>query len=226
MTSNVWVLLEDVICLQTNITELISGTDARISISVSFLTTVNYCCKQQFERKMSWKCLYFNFIKHRKPIESAVSNTLPVIPDAPPPEPFPPWLPPLPPGLPPLPPGLLLLLCGLPPLPPTLLFAEELLAPPWHCPSILTIKQYVQEFIKYALKKLGKTIRKQAKYRYWGDRNKRRNFTIIFYSNLWKQREAIRKKTQSHDVIAFDKHEYSWNMKIYSTKKNRKNDFS
>lgn len=90
MTSNVWVLLEDIICLQTNITKLISGTDARISISVSFVTTVNYCCKQQFERKMSWKCFYFNFIKHRKPMESAVSNTLPVIPDAPPPEPFPP----------------------------------------------------------------------------------------------------------------------------------------
>lgn len=132
---------------------MISCTDARISISVSFVTTVNYCCKQQFERKMSWKCLYFKFIKHRKPMESAVSNTLPVIPDAPPPEPFPPWLPPFPPWLPPfppLPPRLVLLLCELPLPPPGLLFAEELLAA---CPSILTLQQHIQEFIKYALKK-------------------------------------------------------------------------
>lgn len=52
MTSNAWVLLEDVLCLQTNIAELISGTDVRVTISVSFVTTVYNCCKQQFERKI------------------------------------------------------------------------------------------------------------------------------------------------------------------------------
>lgn len=40
---------------------------------------------------------YFNFIMYKKPNESADSNTLPVIPDAPPPEPLPPDPPPPPP---------------------------------------------------------------------------------------------------------------------------------
>lgn len=46
---------------------------------------------------------YFNFIKYRKPNESADSNTFPVIPDAPPPEPLPPDPPPPPPPPPPEP---------------------------------------------------------------------------------------------------------------------------
>lgn len=51
------------------------------------------------QQKMS-NVFYFNFIKYKKPNESAVSNTLPVIPDAPPPEPLPPEPPPPPPPCP------------------------------------------------------------------------------------------------------------------------------
>lgn len=45
---------------------------------------------------------YFNFMKYKKQNESAVSNTLPVIPDAPPP-PLPPCPVPLPLPVPPVP---------------------------------------------------------------------------------------------------------------------------
>lgn len=66
---------------------------------------------------------YFNFIKYKKPNESADSNTLPVIPDAPPPEPLPPDPPPLP--LCPVPPPLAGAWPPDPPLPPEGAIVDE-----------------------------------------------------------------------------------------------------